>query len=407
MVIPVAYIIIKVYVEERVASFDPKTALASPEVPQPDIADADNAALLYIDAFTTMQQAPIEMILIRRWLPPFDRSWWTAVAIAERRNAECLKLIARATSLPSCNWKQALAQRPDPDEPRPTFNAITLLTQTATYAHLKGDDTTALRRLCDAAALVQRAPEPLRVAMIRENRIHLYATTILIAPELKLSTDEDRALARELVDRLQSVRLAAMSAVVIESNPDFDGMGFHWDPFSVRLELMALFKDVRRVKSAMDTAANPGIAWLLTDNIPLEFKRSPRHSRDVILPDYPRYQFLHSAASVSLATRLFVHDHSRLPNQLSELTPTYLPKLPIDPYDKTGAPLRYLVTRHRDGQPRPILYSVGRDQSDDIAAGRVSMIGSAFFPNRQTLPDVLVDLLPRSPLGEDRSAPSP
>jgi hypothetical protein len=59
-----------------------------------------------------------------------------------------------------------------------------------------------------------------------------------------------------------------------------------------------------------------------------------------------------------LAIRLFQRDRQHLPRTLAELSPQYLPHVPIDPYD--GKPLRY-----RPGSNDFVLYSVGFDRYDD------------------------------------------
>jgi hypothetical protein len=61
----------------------------------------------------------------------------------------------------------------------------------------------------------------------------------------------------------------------------------------------------------------------------------------------------------AIALKRFQLQHGQLPEALGELAPTFLPSVPIDPYD--GKPLRY--------QPNPdgtyLLYSVGPDGKDD------------------------------------------
>jgi hypothetical protein len=64
-------------------------------------------------------------------------------------------------------------------------------------------------------------------------------------------------------------------------------------------------------------------------------------------------------AVVALAARLYALDHlGRLPANLEELTPRYLPSVPIDPL--SGVALRYV-----NDVARPRIYSVGEDGVDD------------------------------------------
>ncbi len=61
---------------------------------------------------------------------------------------------------------------------------------------------------------------------------------------------------------------------------------------------------------------------------------------------------------VALALELYHRHHGAWPQTLSDLTPNYLPAVPMDRFD--GHPLRYLV---REGQP--IVYSIGINLEDD------------------------------------------
>jgi hypothetical protein len=71
-----------------------------------------------------------------------------------------------------------------------------------------------------------------------------------------------------------------------------------------------------------------------------------------------------------LAVRLYQREHERLPQTLSDLVPSYLPSVPIDPY--SGQPLIY---RPEDGSF--LLYSVGQDGSDD--GGCIRPDGESFL----------------------------
>jgi hypothetical protein len=64
------------------------------------------------------------------------------------------------------------------------------------------------------------------------------------------------------------------------------------------------------------------------------------------------------AALVVLAAELFRRREGRLPESLAELTPTYLPTVPVDMFD--GGPLKYRV----EGDSF-IVYSIGNDYLDD------------------------------------------
>jgi hypothetical protein len=64
---------------------------------------------------------------------------------------------------------------------------------------------------------------------------------------------------------------------------------------------------------------------------------------------------------LGLALELYHRQHKKWPESLAELSPQYLPQLPVDPI--TGKPLQYKVV-----DDKPLVYSVGFDRDDD--AGR-------------------------------------
>jgi hypothetical protein len=63
-------------------------------------------------------------------------------------------------------------------------------------------------------------------------------------------------------------------------------------------------------------------------------------------------------ADAAIALELYRQEHGRLPGELSQLVPKYLPRVPQDPFN--GQPLRYVV--EEDGY---LLYSVGENRVDD------------------------------------------
>ncbi len=68
------------------------------------------------------------------------------------------------------------------------------------------------------------------------------------------------------------------------------------------------------------------------------------------------------AGECLLAARLSNHDHGRFPMAVAEMVPQYLPRLPADPFDPGGKPLRY-----RLDPGGPTVWSVGENGVDDGA----------------------------------------
>ena len=64
-------------------------------------------------------------------------------------------------------------------------------------------------------------------------------------------------------------------------------------------------------------------------------------------------------AVTAIALKRFQLEHGQWPETLAELSPEFLPSVPIDPYD--GKPLKY----HSNPDGTFLLYSVGEDGVDD------------------------------------------
>jgi hypothetical protein len=63
-------------------------------------------------------------------------------------------------------------------------------------------------------------------------------------------------------------------------------------------------------------------------------------------------------AQTAIAVERYRLANGRLPNQLRDLTPTFLPAVPADPFD--GKPLRY-----KPLAKGYVVYSVGEDREDN------------------------------------------
>ena len=99
---------------------------------------------------------------------------------------------------------------------------------------------------------------------------------------------------------------------------------------------------------------------------------------------YHRSEALLACAATAIAIKLYEADHGQRPDTLAQLVPKYLPAIPIDPFSKTGEPIRYnsigIVPsisdpynltdqqleelKQRAIRPYPLLYSVGEDGQD-------------------------------------------
>jgi hypothetical protein len=109
-----------------------------------------------------------------------------------------------------------------------------------------------------------------------------------------------------------------------------------------------------------------------------------------------------SVTAVSLAVRLYRVDHAgALPQTLEALVPKYLSQVPVDPLAAGNKQLGYRVL---DGGRRAIVYSVGEDGVDDIAAGFVVPAMPRYGWNKMT--DVYHELLRWNPPPSSQPADS-
>jgi hypothetical protein len=76
-----------------------------------------------------------------------------------------------------------------------------------------------------------------------------------------------------------------------------------------------------------------------------------------------RTQAVQQLLALELAIRAFQIEHGELPERLEMLTPEILPHPPVDPFDPSWRPLRYVRTA--DGY---VAYSVGFDGKDNGGA---------------------------------------
>ena len=86
-------------------------------------------------------------------------------------------------------------------------------------------------------------------------------------------------------------------------------------------------------------------------------------------PRFARLQAQHSSLQLAIALHRYKLAHASFPKNLTDLVPTYLSSLPVDPI--TGGPLHYRL----DEKGNPIVYSVGGDRKDDGGYAPVNKIG--------------------------------
>jgi hypothetical protein len=180
----------------------------------------------------------------------------------------------------------------------------------------------------------------------------------------------DAAMARKVTIRLE--QLALKRTELAESLLEEKRMGVATLPEMIRRSdednetflVPHTQKIIANVASWMDqTVANLCQPYKLREDIPIPIDPMSQ----VVLPHYKTAGFFEArnlCGDTQIATALALHtfriEHHTYPASLVDLVPSYLPKLPADPFG-SGETLRYRVTNGRY-----VLYSIGPDGKDDM-----------------------------------------
>jgi hypothetical protein len=113
-------------------------------------------------------------------------------------------------------------------------------------------------------------------------------------------------------------------------------------------EIIARLLQVRNPKEQLIEVLGPADSQAWKDNADLRLRQ---------IENLNKGNADQACAAISLACHLFRFDTGRWPNSLAELTPTYLPEVPIDPFGQ-GKPMGYVLLEHGlpDGGKRPLVY---------------------------------------------------
>lgn len=124
------------------------------------------------------------------------------------------------------------------------------------------------------------------------------------------------------------------------------------------------YKDMKFIEVEMNSRSGHSSNWLvwIKENIFTE-NRIGKALADSIFGFSDNFfvskclrDFEKEATACLFALRAYKKDRGKLPTTLDELVPTYLPKIPPDPFD--GRPLRY-------SREKRIIYCVGEDLKDE------------------------------------------
>ena len=345
---------------------------------------------------------------IERGLPLRDKEVALFRKVMEE-SAEAFKHVQTAKAKPAVSWKLRFQSPmialllPDLNSQKDLAN---LLAAAALLAHHEGDDATAILRIEDlhfVAAALQK--QPILVSHLVSNGVRALAADTLrhIAPDFQIAGSNsatgrpaDRKRVQELIAdllddapvragfrrALQGERLAQKDSTMLLGRGNAQLLGTQMGPNAVAIPaaLIAgalrpiIFEDgtmmVRYTTAVAEAARQETLpaARATLPPFPMEQKTSILHlnarlfmpALDAVLERQYRTIMDRRATGLILAIRLYAADHGgKLPERLDDLVPTYLTKLPVDPFSRNSEPLKYL------NRQDPIVYSVNTNGTDE------------------------------------------
>lgn len=277
----------------------------------------------------------------------------------------------------------------------------------ALYAHINGDDESAIASIADALHLADQteiSPPPTLIGHLVAGAMRHSALTVIeilcgefdgASATRKSGAPAIRSMISQLLDESKS-RSGFSAAVFAERAIQLDGVrclstvGFSAgmllgsgptssisDAFGRRvfgpfwmLDGMATLSYVSSVERASRAQSWPeAVAQVrdLTEPVSDPIRAATRlpslmvsNLSQVLKADF-RSLATRRMAATALAIRLYELDRGDLPNELSVLVPDYLPAIPRDPFATNGREIGF----RRD---RPRLYSIGEDGIDQTGA---------------------------------------
>lgn len=383
----------------------------------PEVADANNAALLYQQAITnipSLSSVNLDQLLEHAWR---RQEWEPAQGIIGeylQQSATALDLVSQATQRTEVDWGVRLKS--------PVINVILpslssqrelcrLIVLSALDAQHRGDTALALDRLCQALIHANRQSDLQPFLITSLVSIAMEAVTCeaieLLGHSIEIKESPDvHSKVKQLIELLLAghqvadqykyaiygVRLGILDTSEILTNPSGN-----------KRALVAVFgPGLLRVCWGVDTLFGPMIM--------LDAQRSMEHVTQLadtplgqevhdrwspgsegmdlvtyvsrlysmrMTPSFARSHQLASRAvairrmaAIALALRLYEIDHGVKSVELSQLVPDYLPTVPLDPFDPDNGEIRYLPT-----VDMPRLYSVSFDHVDDGGEFRLKIDG--------------------------------
>lgn len=355
--------------------------LLAEDFPPAEVAEEDNAALLY-------QQA------IRSWVTPGPSLTWMrgrGMPVEDGQflanNAVALRLVRRARSKPACDWGGGPPHPMNQNNFR--FGQHRMLAMnlgdTAVSLRRRGRHDEAVETIRDMFAMARNtaAPPTTIVSQLVAVSQHALGAERVesLGPSLDAGTDTSaRRIVAVLIDELlhdrylldgmkdayisERASMLAMSRDILDGRMLFPGgrgwtagMKPSWRERSLIVAVAPFFRaDMARMlrfqREVLEQMDRWGESAEIRSSVRLAFEnyRSPFMSltRGTIssMGSAIKSTLITVArrrmAAIALACRLYELDHGARPSRLSDLVPGYISMLPSDPFDPEGHTFRYL-----------------------------------------------------------------
>ena len=376
------------------------------------VAEDQNAAVPLRSAFAGIVQVPGEsdwLFDAEAALTSKDKQMMGQIL---RENAKAIELVREAQKRPKVDWGVRLTT----PMMSVILNHLNMVRRLAIlneygvyYEHAQANDAAALRHASDILFLsrsLDAQPAFLISHLVSAGVEAMAARSLVrIAPDLRVEDEATRQQLREIIAQLldekrlrQGMRQAwdGEQAAALDNIPFFARQQLSRPVAEVFMPMFIL--DGVRAARDMEAGAN---ALEQSDFVAAKAVKLPVRSG----VNYPMLltatrltsgflataptksmmnrQFTQLAekrgAAIALAIRLYAIDHQgKLPQNLEELAPKYLPELPTDPFT-SGSSFIYLP-RHME----PVLYSVGNNGRDDGGTRSAGQSPDIVFPLHPT-----------------------
>jgi hypothetical protein len=353
----------------------------------PAVRDADNAALVWQQAFNLVDQtvnSPRTSYLgavESGWYPPYTWRWHQLVNANEKANGPAMALALKAAQLPSADWgTQFVSPLADIrfNYFRPTRDMARRLIDSAEADLIRGDARTGLQKVRATLRLASHCrADPLLIPQLVGNGIDAltssavrrHVRSISLQPTANgLSTDEFRELIHLLLEpSAERSMVRGLASEIVDQRETFEGVSKGWLTQAVWTRSRdRQLRDQHKIWQVSQMPPGPEHTAALDaieQNIEDDAHRPSRHLESVyasepdgLLRTYSSVRAQRRVLAIALAVRWYGLEHGGYPESLDILVPRYLPAIPENPFAPTPFEYQKIKAGRPDGGDRPVLY---------------------------------------------------